>query len=268
MDNEHGIIGEHGTVGQHRTVGHARQHSNHHGRWGNGTIAVTMDRLNTEWETLARDRASRPTVAGWAIGCPGLQGSDTLDAVLTAIGERPDEVLGRLLAADADGCPLAGRVVLQAMLPKLIVMSRRDHRADFTDYLSQLWLRIRTYPLARRPDRIAANLALDTLKAVKSEQGTAALAATDEVLERLQQDAARRADPPDELAARRVLRAAGELGLVDDLTRAVLVSVYADGLTGRAAAERHQISHDLIRWRCSKGVRALSAHRAELLAAA
>lgn len=256
MDSDHGIIGQ------------GRQHSDHHRRRGNGSIAVTMDRLTTEWEALGRGPASRRSVAGWAIGCPGLQGSATLDEVLAAIGERPDEVLGRLLAADADGCPLAGRVVLQAMLPKLIVMSRRDTRADFTDYLSQLWLRIRTYPLARRPERIAANLALDTLKAVKSEQGTVALAATDEVLERLQLEAARRVDPPDELAARRVLRAAGELGLVDDLTRAVLVSVYADGLTGRAAAARHQISHDLIRWRCSKGVRALSAHRAELLAAA
>lgn len=254
---------------EHHTGTHPRRRGSAQARRGSGSIAATMGRLNTEWEALARDPASRRTVAGWAADCPALGDGDTLDDVLLAIVARPDEVLGRLLAADADGCPVAGRVVLQAMLPKLIVMARRDARSDFTDYLSQLWLRIRTYPLANRPERIAANLALDTLKAVKGEQGDAPLAVGDELLEQLQRTIEDRwVGGADELAARRVLHVARELGLVDDITHAVLVSVYADGLSGREAAARHRITHDLVRWRCSKGVRQLSAHRAELLAAA
>lgn len=247
---------------------HAQQRSRRPGS-GSGSIAATMERLNTEWDALAAAPSTAGSIAGWAADCPALAGCNTLDDVLAAITAAPDEVLGRLLAADAAGCPLAGRVVLQTMLPKLIVMARRDQRADFTEYLAQLWLRIRTYPLTRRPHRIAANLALDTLKAIKVERGGTVLAVDDAVLEQLQQAAAgRHGGHPDELAARRVLRIARELGLVDDLTHAVLISVYADGLTGREAASRHGISHDLVRWRCSKGVRTLSAHRAELLAAA
>ena len=63
------------------------------------------------------------------------------------------------------GDQLAGRVVLQAVIGRMVRMAQRDPRAGIDDYLAQLWCAISSYPLQRRPVRIAANLSMDTLKA-------------------------------------------------------------------------------------------------------
>jgi DNA-directed RNA polymerase specialized sigma24 family protein len=62
----------------------------------------------------------------------------------------------------------AGRVVLQALLPGLkrlaanVILDQRDRGELQHLLLSSAWERIRGYPLARRPARIAANLLRDT----------------------------------------------------------------------------------------------------------
>ena len=202
-----------------------------------------------------------------------------LDDVLSAVSRDPDPALRMLLAADAQGDPLAGRVVLQSMLGKTVRMAARDPRASIDDYISALWLRIRMYPLVDRPDHIAANLALDTLKSVTSEQRWARRGMTvipvwsETVLDAAQSACAERS-PHDhsaavpELTAVGVITTATELGLLDGPSHDVLLTVYSEGLSGRDAARRHQTTPEMVRYRCSRAVRRLAQHSHELLEAA
>jgi len=89
--------------------------------------------------------------------------------------ERKDAVLATLVAAAATDAR-AARVVLQAILPGLRAQLRRllldaDERAELWAIVpSCAWEQIRTYRLARRPQRIAANLILDSLKQARAER--------------------------------------------------------------------------------------------------
>ena len=125
-----------------------------------GRYALIAD-LDAEWAQLSE--RSDPIVRGWAEAARVLQCCRTLADVLAAIRTDPDPALTALLTEAAQGDILAGRVVLQAWWARCAVGAdlsrprrRRVRRA--------LWCRIRTYPLDRRPTKIAANLALDTRK--------------------------------------------------------------------------------------------------------
>lgn len=205
---------------------------------------------------------SAAAVSAWAERHSALAGCDDLPAVLAAIRSSPDAVLGALLGETLHGCPLAPRVVLHAMLPKMISMARRDPAASLEDYLAHLWLRITTYPLDRRPRRIAANLALDTLKAVKADLTPMLVPMAD--LDNAQ--AWRPSD--DELSARRLLRAAVDLRLIDPTTHATMLDVYADGLPETEVAVRQKVTATTVRRRCHRGIRVLTAHARQLVEAA
>ncbi len=230
--------------------------------------------LNAEWEQLTIRHAQ--SVRRWVHIHEALSGSLDLDDVLLAARQDGDAVLGALLEEDHAGDDLAGRTVLQAMLGKVVLLALRDRSAEVDDYVAAMWCRIRTYPLQNRPLKIAANLALDTLKAVKVERqwATRAVAVATlppgQHLDRLSAEAALRetADHNGDVAgltAGGVITAADQLGLIDAQTRAVLLSVYSDGLSGRDAATRHRTSPGMVRFRCSKAVRRLAQH-ASLLA--
>jgi DNA-directed RNA polymerase specialized sigma24 family protein len=166
----------------------------------------------------------------------------------------------------------AGRIVLQTMLGKLVTMAAADRRHGVEDYVGHLWARIGSYPLQARPRRIAANLALDTLKAVTREDrrptGIAEpVPVLTEALERIGLDRAAD-DPIADLTAHRVLRTAATLGLIDEPTRRLLQTVYADGLTSAEAAARHGLTPATVRFRCSRAVRRLAKHATEIADAA
>ena len=226
--------------------------------------------MDGEWAALQEDAAAAAGCRRWASAHPVLAGCGTPAHVVARARAAPDVVLGHLLAEAGAGDRLAGRVVLQALLPKVVRMAAVDRAADVDDYLASLWCEIAAYPLARRPTSVAANLALDTLKAVHAERRPAADVTT----------------PPDlvELAADRrpsrtlgggpgrtgphlggVLDRARQHHLVDAPTSELLRSVYGDGLPGAAAAARHGISPAAVRLRCSRAVRTLARH-ADLLA--
>ncbi len=82
---------------------------------------------------------------------------------------RKDEVLCALLRW-ARREPVAGRVVLEAMLPGLkslagrLLTDVRDRDELWSALLACAWERIRTYPVERRPRRVAANVLLDSLR--------------------------------------------------------------------------------------------------------
>jgi DNA-directed RNA polymerase specialized sigma24 family protein len=235
-----------------------------------------VDDLNREWrELLERDGSALPPWAGPHAGQTGCSG---LVALVAAASRGDDEVLRPLLVESRRGDNLAARTVLQAMLGRLVQMARRDSRSDVDDYVAAMWCVIARYPLAARPVRIAANLALDTLKMVQRDRdgtgrGQAAVLMSGPVLESLFEQGARlagldRAAELHALGAADVIEAGHRLRLIDDSTGRLLRHVYVDGLSGREAAARSGTSAGSLRVRCSRAVSRLAAHAAELVEAA
>lgn len=231
-----------------------------------GTIVAA---LNRDWDEQV-DRHRGP-VHRWSRRHGALTGCASLAEVLLAVRGQPDAALGALLTEVSNGDQLAARAVLQALLGRMVQMAGRDRSAGIGDYVSTLWCQIHAYPLAARPERVAANLALDTLKSVVRERrwlrGGEVSPWPPELFceERLGWPMA--ADDEQVFSAREVLRAGVERGLIDAATQEVLVSVYVDELNGSEAADRHWSSAASVRTRCSRAVRRLAAHRDELLAA-
>jgi hypothetical protein len=140
------------------------------------TSSDLAGRLNREWAALAAAPATAAALSQWSSACPELTGVSTLDDVLARVARSAppvrDAVLLALLERAQDGDALAGRAVLQAMLGKAVkvagtVARRDDIRGDREEALARavaaLWQAIATYPVALRPARVAANLALDTV---------------------------------------------------------------------------------------------------------
>ena len=229
-----------------------------------------LRRLDAEWAVLQQDASASGSCLRWAARVPELAGCRRPEEVRGRVASSPDAVLGHLLAEAAAGDALAGRVVLQALLPKAVRMASVDPAAAVDDYVTALWCGIATYPLARRPTSVAANLALDALKAVRRERSPAADVTTAPHLVLLTAD--RR--PGDVVGTGHrerfptvdaVLARARAHRLVDVGSAELLRTVYAEGLPGAPAAERHGLSPTAVRSRCSRAVRVLARH-ADLLA--
>lgn len=236
-----------------------------------------INALNAEWEHLVTETA--PLGPQWTGLHPALSGCVCLDDLLDAVRAAPDAILWLLLDATAHGDELAGRVVMQAMLGKLVRMASVDRAAGADEYVAAMWCRIRTYPLQTRPRKIAANLALDVLKTVNQEKHwgrrapEVALVSSAELMDLLHTQSVTRAQLDHGadvalLSATTVIHVADQLGLIDQETRDVLLSVYAEGLSSRAAAVRHRTNAAMIRFRCSKAVRRLTQHSVTLTEAA
>lgn len=132
----------------------------------------TPQLLFQEWYHLTQQPGVRRRVARWDL--PGGQALD-LDEVLRRAGfegspvdDEADRVLHRLVVLARQGDDLAGRVVLQRILPGLVAMARRrapwsglGHGAAFDEVAGAAWLVIRTFPAERRTQRLAANLLRD-----------------------------------------------------------------------------------------------------------
>jgi hypothetical protein len=226
--------------------------------------------LNRDWDELVhRHRGSLPC---WSRRHKVLVGFESLDDLLTAAQGRADAILGALLTEVSNGDELAGRVVLQALMGRIVRMAGRDPSAGVDDYVAALWCQIQTYPLAKRPVRIAANLSMDALKAVHAERRWLSGGEVTLWPPEMFWEERHRASPswaigrePQSLSAASVLRAGRDRALIDDPTHALLVSIYVDELTGSEAAERLWTSPASVRVRCSRAVRRLAAHASDLL---
>jgi len=132
--------------------------------------------LLTEWVALNETSSNRAAVRRWGRLEPVLAGhtrsGDIVDAIDAATPDRKDELLLALIRLFHNGHNLPGRVVLQAMLPKLARITQRtcptssdnawtEDRHHIT--IAEFWDVLASYPLDRRPSRVASNLALDTL---------------------------------------------------------------------------------------------------------
>ena len=132
--------------------------------------AAVLRRMDAEWAALQEDAQAAEACRQWASGTTVLAGCATPSGVLARVATAPDVVLGHLLREASAGDRLAARVVLQALLPKVVRMASVDRAAEVDDYVAAMWCEIASYPLARRPRSVAANLALDTLKAVRRQR--------------------------------------------------------------------------------------------------
>jgi len=235
-----------------------------------------VEALDREWCELVRHH--RTAVSRWADRHVALAPCRSLDEILSLAKVKSDPVLGALLAELFVGDQLAARVVLQALIGRMVCMAQRDPRSSVEHYLAALWCVINSYPLNRRPVRIAANLSLETLKAVSNEyrwlrRGEVTLWPSSESLEELLQPAgidgcSYDSLPPVDVEVGRALDAGSLLSLIDDSEAALLHSIYVDGFSGDRAARQFHISEGAVRVRCSKAVRRLADHALELADAA
>ena len=235
-----------------------------------------VEALDREWCELVR--CDRSAVTRWADRHDALVRCRSLDHVLSLARLKSDPVLGALLTEVSSGNQLAARVVLQALIGRMVRMAQRDPRSSVEHYLAALWCVINNYPLSRRPVRIAANLSLETLKAVSNEyrwlrRGEVTLWPSSESLEELLQPAgidgcSYDSLPPVDVEVGRALEAGSLLSLIDDSEAVLLHCIYADGFSGDRAARRFHISEGAVRVRCSKAVRRLADHALELADAA
>jgi len=224
-----------------------------------GRTQPVCARLNQEWDDLRREPAE------W------LRPPPSLDDVLTSIRFNPDRVLGDLIRACQTGHATAGRVIIQALLPKLVLMSHSYPYPTVENMAAAMWLRIARYPLDRRPESVAANLVLDSRKDVVAENrahpaGVIAVAMEGATV------AIEGVAGFDEagLSARSVIETARDLGLATPESLEIVELVYVGGMPSRAVGEIYALSADAVRRRCSDTLRRLRAHRqilAELAAA-
>lgn len=227
--------------------------------------AAVLGRMDVEWAALQQDAQAADACRRWSAGALALAGCASPGDVLERVAAQPDEVLGHLLAEGAAGDPLAGRVVLQALLPKVVRMAAVDPAAEVDDYVTALWCEIAVYPLARRPTSVAANLVLDTLKAVRRDRRPHLDVVTSPHVVLLAADRAPgqvvgAPSPSLGPGAAEVLTLARQHRLVDPATGELLRSVYADGLSGASAGRRHGLSPGAVRTRCSRAVKVLAGH--------
>jgi DNA-directed RNA polymerase specialized sigma24 family protein len=70
------------------------------------------------------------------------------------------------------------------------------------------------------------------------------------------------------MTAAELLDSAVRLGSLSVESKRLLSSIYIDGISGKEAASRHQITASSVRVRCSRAVKELQRHLPQLLAAA
>lgn len=145
-------------------------------------VSPLFRQLTQEWAELHAHTSTAGIVRRWGRAEPALAGFTRPGDILDAIdeGEPPvkDELLLALVRLFQSGQQLAGRTVLQAMLPKLTKTATATNPALCTSALNtwdedrrhitvaEFWDVMTHYPVLRRPGSVAQNLALETLHRV------------------------------------------------------------------------------------------------------
>jgi DNA-directed RNA polymerase specialized sigma24 family protein len=222
--------------------------------------------LSREWQRLVcGPLPSR--LRAWAVNEPALAPFAGEPARLIAFLRGPaaaaakDELLQALVRVAAEE-PLAARVVLHALMPGLkriagrvlLDLSERDEL--WALLLAHAWERIRRYPLARRPRRIAANILLDTLRRtmreLERERRRRHRSVPDEAFQLRSSD--QRAD------ATRILLDAISAGAISQLEARILFAIRVERCSLADAAAEEGLPYNVLRVRLQRAERRLLLH--------
>jgi len=223
---------------------------------------VPLARLEREWQVLLGGRLEA-LFRRWRSE-PALAAFDSPAAALRFLrqpGLSPpkDAVLAALLR-QARREPLAGRFVLEALLPGLKNLSRRllAHRnerdAVWCLLLACAWERIATYPLERRPTRIAANVLLDTLHDALAYLRVEARQRRELVP---QGSLAHGAGDKGDADVERLLRKAVALGAITASEAELILATRIDGGSLTAEAETAGVAYNTMKLRRQRAERRL-----------
>lgn len=144
-------------------------------------VSPLYRQLTQEWADLHSAPSTSTAVRRWGRTEKALAGftlpGDIVDAIDAAGTDRTNELLLALIRLFQRGHQLAGRVVLQALLPKLaktathaggMCTSSSDTWAEDRRHITiaEFWDVMAEYPADRRTNSVASNLTLDTLHRV------------------------------------------------------------------------------------------------------
>jgi hypothetical protein len=134
---------------------------------------TVFELLEQEWVRLRVDRvAARRLVEVRAVAGGARTLADVEVFVRRAGHEEADVVLLALVRRAVAGDDLAARVLLQLLLPGTRNLARRwwalgDHEERAAAAVTAVYQRIRAYPIARRPGRVAANILMDAARELR-----------------------------------------------------------------------------------------------------
>lgn len=137
-------------------------------------ISLPIDKLEPDWRRMLGGPLLRSRFAHWQACEPALAQFDDAKALIGCLRNQSvnidrDAVLCALLR-QAGKDPIAGQVVLVAILPGMknlagrVLVDAREREELWSALLACAWELIRSYPVQRRPRRVAANLLLDCLR--------------------------------------------------------------------------------------------------------
>ena len=263
-------------------------------------VSPLYRQLTQEWAELHATPSTPATVRKWGRGEKALAGftlpGEIVDAIDAAGHDRTNELLLALIRLFQRGHQLAGRVVLQALLPKLaktathaggMCTSSSDTWAEDRRHitLAEFWDVMADYPVDRRTSSVASNLALDTLHRVTGARKPPADLPVDphDFRDDETRDGARRTwlaglsttdpDPVEEITPDSDLLEVIAWGMRNDTISQdeaqLLVASYlperTSGFGFADVADQLGLSHAAVRQRCSRASRKLTeAVRAEL----
>ncbi len=216
--------------------------------------------LDTEWELLGSSRPARQAIRRWRNN-PALSCFSTLEDLIGFVrGAGDAEAIDQVLVALVRRSPhddVAARTLLQAILPGLFNVARRigHGRIDDdleSDVVAEAMSRIRTYPLARRPRAVAANITWDVfgrLHRARTRNAKLTIEPTDTIPSPRADAAAGEMDAAVEL--RCLITQALRSGRLREPDARLLVAISLEHDTLRRQAEREGIAYAAMneRWR-------------------
>lgn len=213
-----------------------------------GIRCATIAGLAQEWVSINKTSGGQVARLGF-INC--LRPGDVVDL----IDRSPREVQNRMLhTLITHGSYLASRIVLQALLPKLlgIARSRASYSATLDDHMqgiiSDLWQAIADYPV-HRTTHVAMNLVCMARRAFEP---------LTQPHRELDEETATRAVLRDDTAAnfeqqlQELFDAGLQQGVVTTEELTLLREVYLEGISSAEAASRRGITGPNVRKRCER----------------
>ena len=235
--------------------------------------------LISEWITLNSTTSASTTVTRWATSEPLLEGfhhpHEIVDAIDSAQADQKDAYFLALLRLTQQGQALAGRILLQLMLPKLgriaLRMAARDADTLWGEDRRQLvvaefWDIITNYAVDRRTNAVPVKLALDTLHRCTMKQPWRHQEfPSDDAAAFIDRHPTREhdhhSDEPIRLSD--VVSWGVKQSVISQDDADLMVSIYVDEEKPQQAADRLKVSADVIRKRCSRARQRLTAALAD-----